>query len=105
MSTSILFTDTPEHFYSQLKDFIQTTIQQELATVKKEHVEIAYIKKEEVCKLLRISKPTVDSHVEKGFYKRHCIGSRVFYNKHEILSYLSQSNKQVLIPSSTRREL
>jgi len=94
MSTSILFTDTPEHFYGQLKDFIQTTIQQELAAVKKEHTEIAYIKKEEVCKLLRISKPTVDSHVEKGFYHRHCIGSRVFYSKHEILSYLGQSTKR-----------
>jgi hypothetical protein len=95
MSTSILFTDTPEHFYSQLKDFIETAIRQELSAVKKEDAEIVYIKKDEVCKLLRVSKPTVDSHVEKGFYKKHCIGSRVFYNKHEILSHLSQGNKTV----------
>ena len=36
MSTSILFTDTPEHFYGQLRECIQDAIKQELATLKKE---------------------------------------------------------------------
>jgi predicted DNA-binding transcriptional regulator AlpA len=102
MSTSILFTDTQENFYGQLKELIQTAIKQELSAVKKEDSEIAYIKKDEVCKLLRVSKPTVDSHVEKGFYKKHSIGSRVFYNKQEILSYLNQNNKLVATSLNTK---
>ncbi len=89
MSTSILFSDTPENFYQQLRECIQQTIKQELSTLKKEDNDV-YLKKHEVCKMLRVSKPTVDSHVEQGYYKKYYIGSRVFYNKQEILSYLTK---------------
>lgn len=92
MTTSILFSDTPEHFYQQLRECIQQTIQKELSTLKKDDEEI-YLKKHEVCQLLQVSKPTVDSHVERGYYKKHNIGSRVFYNKGEILAYLNRSHK------------
>ncbi len=89
MSNTILYSDTPEHFYEQLREFIRHSIQQELSAVKKVDEEIEYIKKTEVCKMLRVSKPTIDSHVERGYYRKYCIGSRVFYNKREILSYLA----------------
>ena len=92
MSTSILFSDTPEHFYQQLKECIEQAIQKELSTLKKEDSEI-YLKKHEVCKMLQVSKPTIDSHVERGYYRKHYIGSRVFYNKQEILAYLSRNRK------------
>ena len=92
MSTSILFSDTPEHFYQQLRECIQQTIKQELSTLKKEDNDI-YLKKHEVCKMLKVSKPTVDSHVSQGYYKKHYVGSRVFFNKQEILAYLTRSNK------------
>lgn len=92
MSPSILFSDTPENFYQQLRECIQQTIQQELSVIKKEDNDV-YLKKHEVCKLLKVSKPTIDSHVEHGYYKKHYIGSRVFYNKQEILAYLTRSNK------------
>jgi predicted DNA-binding transcriptional regulator AlpA len=92
MSTSILFSDTPEHFYQQLRECIQQTIQKELSTVKKDEEEI-YLKKHEVCKMLQVSKPTIDSHVKHGYYKKHYIGSRVFFNKQEILGYLNREKK------------
>ena len=92
MSTTILFSDTPEHFYQQLQECIERTIQKELATLKKDDAEI-YLKKHEVCKLLQVSKPTIDSHVERGYYKKHNIGSRVFYNKREIPAYLNRNKK------------
>jgi predicted DNA-binding transcriptional regulator AlpA len=92
MSTSILFSDTPEHFYQQLRECIQQTIRKELSAVKNDDEEI-YLKKHEVCKMLKISKPTVDSHVERGYYKKHNIGSRVFFNKLEILAHLKRSIK------------
>lgn len=92
MSTSILFSDTPEHFYQQLRECIQQTIQKELSTIKKDEEEI-YLKKHEVCKMLQVSKPTIHSHVKRGYYKKHYIGSRVFFNKQEILSYLNREKK------------
>jgi elongation factor P hydroxylase len=53
MSTSILFSDAPEHFYGQLRECIQQVIQQELSTLKKEDTDV-YLKEHEVCKMLRI---------------------------------------------------
>jgi predicted DNA-binding transcriptional regulator AlpA len=92
MSTSILFSDTPEHFYQQLRECIQQTIQKELSPVKNPEEEI-YLKKHEVCKMLQVSKPTVDSHVNRGYYKKHYMGSRVFFNKQEILAHLNREKK------------
>ncbi len=92
MADPIVFIDKPENFYGELKELIQSIIRKEISGLKKEESEVIYIKKDEVCKLLRVSKPTVDSHVEKGYYQKHCMGSRVFYNKQEILAYLQQGN-------------
>jgi predicted DNA-binding transcriptional regulator AlpA len=95
MSTSILFSDTPEHFYQQLKECIQQTIKDEITALKQNNTEV-FLKKDEVCKMLKVSKPTVDTHVEHGYYKKHYIGSRVFYNKQEILDYLTKSKRLIL---------
>jgi predicted DNA-binding transcriptional regulator AlpA len=95
MSTSILFSDTPEHFYQQLKECIQQTIKEEITALKQNNIEV-FLKKDEVCKMLKVSKPTIDSHVEHGYYKKHYIGSRVFYNKQEILDYLAKSKRLIL---------
>lgn len=95
MTQSILYTDTPEHFYQELQEIIKNAIRQELIHTQKASEEIEYIKKEEVCRMLQVSKPTVDSHIKKGYYKKHYLGSRIFFNKQEILSYLAQSAKPV----------
>jgi predicted DNA-binding transcriptional regulator AlpA len=92
MITSILYSDTPESFYQELRECIRSTIREELLAAKKEDADRNYIKRNEVCQMLRVSKPTVDSHVQKGYYKKYCIGSRVFYNKQEIISFLESSN-------------
>lgn len=94
MSTSILFSDTPEHFYQQIKECVQQAVKQELTALKQSNTEV-YLKKDEVCKMLKVSKPTIDSHVEHGYYKKHYIGSRVFYNKQEILDYLTRSKGSI----------
>lgn len=64
MSTTILFSDTPEHFYEQIRECVQQAIKQELSTLKKDETDV-YIKKYEVFKMLKVSKPTVDSHVDR----------------------------------------
>lgn len=94
MSDVILYGDSQENFYKRLEEFIQTTIRRELAAAKKEDEETGYLKKIEVCGILKISKPTVDSHVKNGYYKKYRIGGRVFYNRQEILGFLKGSNKR-----------
>lgn len=104
MSNTILFSDTPEHFYEQLREFIRQSIQQELSSVTKQEEEIVYIKKPEVCRMLRVSKPTIDSHVERGYYRKYHIGSRVFYNKTEILAYLGRTNQMQSMRTTIKEE-
>ena len=90
MNASILFSDTPENFYQQLKECIQQIIQQELAVLRKDDQEV-YLKKDDVCKMLQVTKPTVESHVKNGYYKKYYVGGRVFFNKKEIVCYLKRS--------------
>lgn len=104
MSNTILFSDTPEHFYEQLREFIRQSIQQELSSHTKQEEEISYIKKTEVCRMLRVSKPTIDSHVERGYYHKYHIGSRVFYNKTEILAYLGRTNQMQYSKATIQKE-
>lgn len=95
MTQSILYSDTPEHFYQELQEIIKNAIRQELGHVQKPPNDIEYIKKKEVCWMLQVSKPTVDSHIRRGYYKKYYLGSRVFFNKQEILSYLEKNAKQI----------
>ncbi len=104
MSNTILFSDTPEHFYEQLREFIRQSIQQELSSITRQEEEIVYIKKTEVCRMLRVSKPTIDSHVERGYYRKYHIGSRVFYNKTEILAYLGRTNQMQSSKATIQKE-
>jgi predicted DNA-binding transcriptional regulator AlpA len=95
MAASIFFSETPEHFYQQLEEIIKKSIKQELnSTQPKEDPQTSFIKKIEVCRILQVSKPTVDSHVRQGFYHKHYVGSRVFYDKMEILSFIRDSGQR-----------
>lgn len=44
-----------------------------------------FIKSDEVCKILNISKVTLTEWRRRGLIKYHKIGSRVFFNRAEIL--------------------
>jgi excisionase family DNA binding protein len=45
--------------------------------------------KKEVCKLLRISSPTLDTHIANGVITKHVIGRRVLFEYSNILSALT----------------
>ncbi len=47
-----------------------------------------FIKIEEVCKLLQVSKPTVYHWVSKKFIIKYKFNSRTYFNKEEILDFL-----------------
>lgn len=92
MTKAILIEEVPEQFYQKLQHLIKDAIREELSEGGKKPEDIEYLKKPEVCKMLKVSKPTIDRHVEKGFYRKYHIGSRVFYNKKEILEYLAKNS-------------
>lgn len=94
MTKSILIEEAPEQFYQKLQHLIKDAVHEELSKSGKNPEEIEYLKKTEACKMLKVSKPTIDRHVEKGYYHKYHIGSRVFYNKKEILEYLAQNSNE-----------
>jgi len=95
MYDAILFGDTPENFYLKLGGFIKQAINQEINTAK--NPEDDYIKKPTVATMLKVSHPTIDSHVKKGYYKKYQIGSRVVFSKLEILNFIQASGKSTKI--------
>lgn len=56
-------------------------------------VETKFLKIQEVCKILHITKPTVYHWAEKGILKPIKIQSRIYFDKDDIIS-LSQENKK-----------
>lgn len=94
MAKSIFIAESYEQFYEELQHLIKDAIHEELAKFKKDpsEGETEYIKKNEVCKMLQVSRPTIDRHVENGFYSKYHIGSRVFYKKREIIGYLEDNS-------------
>ena len=95
MYDAILFGDTSENFYLKLGGFIKQAIIQELTTAK--NPEEDYIKKPTVASMLKVSNPTIDSHVKKGYYKKYQIGSRVVFSKIEILNYIKAGGRSTKI--------
>jgi len=91
MYDAILFGDTPENFYHRLEGFIKEAVHLEF-TKQRNVDEDDFIKKPAVINLLSVSNPTVDSHVKKGYYKKYEIGSRILFNKQEILKFLRENS-------------
>lgn len=47
-----------------------------------------FIKIQEVCKLLQVTKPTIYDWVNKDYFKKYKINSRTYFNKEEIFDFL-----------------
>lgn len=52
-----------------------------------------YIKVKEVCKILDVTIPTIDSWCRLGYIKKYKIKSRTYYLKAEIFEFLSKQAK------------
>ena len=69
-------------------------LKKELISVIREELDIspktnppqeAFIKSDEVCRILKVSKVTLTDWRKRGLIKYHKIGSRVFFKRSEIL--------------------
>ncbi|MDP4192338.1 MAG: helix-turn-helix domain-containing protein [Bacteroidota bacterium] len=83
---------------AELKELVRTAVQEgienlkviddrEKQTVKEDD---AYIAITEVCKILKVSQPSVYNYRKKGIISFYRIGRRVFYKRSEILSSLKK---------------
>jgi hypothetical protein len=53
-------------------------------SLPKEDVDLKYLSREEVCTILRVSMPTLNTYTKKGIIKGSKIGSRMLYLEADI---------------------
>lgn len=82
---------------SELKEIVRQAVQEGIDQFKSNPLneinqkpDDEYIIIDEVCKILKISKPSVFNYRKRGIITFYRIGRRVFYKKSEILSSLKK---------------
>ena len=63
----------------QLSERFRQIVREELSAIQPKEDIPKYLSREEVCKSLRISLPTLNSYTRKGIIKGAKVGSRVLY--------------------------
>lgn len=88
MTTQLYAINDSDEFFNK----IRKVIKEELSENKKEkssEKKSPFIKIDEVCKILQVSKPTVYQWVKKELVKIYKVSSRTYFNKDEILNFLN----------------
>lgn len=94
MQTQIFYSETPEIFFDKLQLLLTKVVKNELANnTPKEQTNEPFIKIEEACKLLKVTKPTIHKHVRLGYYKKHYVGRKILFEKNEILDFIKSEDK------------
>ena len=60
-------------------------------SLPKEDVDLKYLSREEVCTILKVSMPTLNTYTKKGIIKGSKIGTRVLYLEADIKSALQDT--------------
>jgi predicted DNA-binding transcriptional regulator AlpA len=97
MAQTIFFSEDPENFYNKIREFVVVALKDFVKEIKQPEKRPNYIKCDEVEHLLHVSKPTVDKHVEQGYYKKYYVGGNVLFDQDEILEYVRKSTLPVYI--------
>jgi excisionase family DNA binding protein len=87
MTTQLYAIQSSDDLFKEIRKIIK----EELTGTKKDFEgsnDSPYIKIEEVCKILQVTKPTVYDWVNKEFIKKYKINSRTYFNRDEILDFL-----------------
>jgi hypothetical protein len=59
--------------------------------LQKEDVDLKYLSREEVCTILKVSMPTLNTYTKKGIIKGSKIGSRMLYLEADIKSAIQDA--------------
>ena len=89
MNNEILFSQIP---ISELKIFIQESVKEEMLklSISLSQPETEFITRQETCKILGISLPTLNDWTKQGLIPGYRISSRVRYKKNEIVEALTK---------------
>jgi hypothetical protein len=60
-------------------------------SLPKEDVDLKYLSREEVCTILKVSMPTLNTYTKKGIIKGSKIGTRMLYLESDIKSALKDA--------------
>jgi hypothetical protein len=94
MSNYLLLVQDEENFFLHIRRIVKEELTEIKLSKKKENPsDIPYIKSPETCRILDVSRPTVNVWVKLGFFKKYKINSRTYYNRDEILEFLSKQGK------------
>lgn len=59
--------------------------------LKKEDIDLKYLSREEVCTILKVSMPTLNTYTKKGIIKGSKIGTRMLYLEADIKSAIQDA--------------
>lgn len=85
MNQQLLLTMIPtDQFYKEIQSIVEKVVQEQQAKHHKPIVETQYLSRHEVCKILRISLPTLHEWTKLSILKSYRLGSRIYYKSSEI---------------------
>jgi excisionase family DNA binding protein len=74
-------------------DELRQIVREELLSIQPKESFPNYLTRDEVCSLLKISLPTLNSYTRKGIVKGVKVGSRVLYSEENIKSALQDATQ------------
>ena len=90
MTNYLLQVQDEESFFLKVRKIVKEELTNSKGNTQEIRSSIPYIKADEVMQLLQVSRPTINDWVEKGFFKKYKVNSRTFFNRDEIIEFLSK---------------
>jgi len=93
MTNYLLQIQDEESFFLKVRTIVKEELIHSKQLPQEIKPSIPYIKVKEVMRILEATRPTIDDWVKKGFFKKYKVNSRTFFNRDEILDFLSKQGK------------
>ena len=90
MTTYLLEVKNEDAFFQKVRKILQEEISNSKFSTSENKKSNPFIKVDEVMEMLHVSRPTINDWVEKGYLKKYKVNSRTFFNRDEILEFLSK---------------
>jgi predicted DNA-binding transcriptional regulator AlpA len=92
MANYLIEVKDEETFFQKVRKIVKEELNGSIPSRAEIKSQIPYIKVEEVMRLLNVSRPTVNEWARQGFFKKFKVNSRVFYDRDEIMNFISKQN-------------
>lgn len=93
MANYLLQVQDEETFFLKVRKIVKEELTNSKVVPFEKETEIPYIKVSEVIRILKVTRPTINDWVDKGYFKKYKVNSRTFFNRNEILEFLSKQGK------------